>query len=152
MRLLCDRMLGTLARWLRFMGYDVYYPRNDVDDEKIIELVQMEGRTLVTRDRVLARRVRGSILITSVNLDEQIRQVLASAGEPEDDILVRCGVCNSVLEPIEKSEVKGIVPDGVFQRQSEYMRCPLCRRIYWQGSHYEKIMAKISDLRKHTPQ
>jgi len=30
-KLLCDHMLGSLARWLRFMGYDTAYPEPGPD-------------------------------------------------------------------------------------------------------------------------
>ena len=32
-RFLCDHMLGSLARWLRFLGYDTLYP--EAMDDKI---------------------------------------------------------------------------------------------------------------------
>ena len=148
MRLLCDRMLGTLARWLRFMGHDVHYPTVEVEHEDILEFVRGEGRTLVTRDWALARKAAGSILITSTELEEQLRQVLAVIGEPESGALTRCGVCNSPLEHVEKAKVKGIVPEPVFERQEEFMRCPSCDKIYWQGSHYDRIMKRIEGRKK----
>jgi uncharacterized protein with PIN domain len=152
MRLLCDRMLGTLARWLRFMGHDVHYPTTDVEDEELIGIALDESRTLVTRDRALAQKVKGSILITSTELEEQLRQVLAVIGEPESGALTRCGVCNSLLEHVEKSKVKGIVPDPVFERQEEFMRCPICDKIYWHGSHFDRIMKRIEGRKKDSGQ
>lgn len=143
MRLLCDRMLGTLVRWLRFMGHDVHYPTTDIEDEELIGISLDESRTLVTRDRALAKKVKGSILITSTDLEEQIDQVLTVIGVPSGAILTRCGICNSLLEQVEKPKVKGIVPEPVFERQEEFMRCPLCDKIYWQGSHFDRIMKRI---------
>jgi len=148
MRLYCDRMLGSLARWLRFMGHDVHYPTVEVEHEDILEFVRGEGRTLVTRDRALARKAAGSILITSTELEEQLRQVLAVIGEPESGALTRCGICNSPLEHVEKAKVKGIVPEPVFERQDEFMRCPSCDKIYWQGSHFDRIMERIEGRKK----
>ena len=41
MKFLCDHMLGTLAKWLRFLGNDVVYP-SPIDDN---ELIAMAGPT-----------------------------------------------------------------------------------------------------------
>src|SRR5436190_8642950 len=74
MKLLCDHMLGSLARWLRFMGYDTAYPEPG-PDRMLIERARAEGRVLVTRDKELAGRVPGSVPVRSDVLEEQIREV-----------------------------------------------------------------------------
>src|SRR5216117_4113592 len=74
MKILCDHMLGSLARWLRFMGYDTAYPEPG-PDRMLIERARAEGRVLVTRDKELAGRVPGSVPVRSDVLEEQIREV-----------------------------------------------------------------------------
>ncbi|MCI4369560.1 MAG: Mut7-C RNAse domain-containing protein, partial [Thermoplasmata archaeon] len=73
-RWLADEMLGRLARYLRFLGGDVRYAR-DVSDDEILRLAQDDGRTLLTRDRQLAARTPGSLLIRSHEISEQLLEI-----------------------------------------------------------------------------
>ncbi len=45
-------MLGSLARWLRILGYDTAYD-NRIEDDDIIERCLRESRIALTRDRRL---------------------------------------------------------------------------------------------------
>ncbi len=58
-RFLADEMLGTLVKWLRIMGYDTLYAK-DMKDGEIAAMARGEGRTLLTRDKALARTVAGT--------------------------------------------------------------------------------------------
>ena len=53
-RFLCDAMLGSLARWLRFFGFDAAYMDPSTDDRRLAERASTEDRWLLTRDRELA--------------------------------------------------------------------------------------------------
>jgi hypothetical protein len=57
-RFLLDGMLGSLARWLRIMGYDALYVRDASDADMLARLVGND-RTLLPRDRQLADRAGG---------------------------------------------------------------------------------------------
>jgi uncharacterized protein with PIN domain len=74
-RLLVDGMLGTLAKWLRLLGYDTAYD-NVASDAELARQARAEGRVLLTRDRELSKR-RGlrTLLIESQVLEEQVREV-----------------------------------------------------------------------------
>jgi len=146
MKLLCDHMLGSLARWLRFMGYDTAYPEPG-PDRLLIERTQSEDRVLLTRDKELATRVLGAVQVRSDNLDEQIREVAAILQLRLVDPLSRCSLCNEILEVVPPGDVEGLVPEGVTSRHQEFWRCPSCRRVYWQGSHWDKMVERLNDLR-----
>ena len=146
MKLLCDHMLGSLARWLRFMGYDTAYPEPG-PDRMLIERMRAEDRVLLTRDKELAGRVPGAVQVRSDNLDEQIREVAAVLRLHLVDPLSRCSLCNEILEVVPRGEVKILVPEGVTSRHQEFWRCPACRRVYWQGTHWDKMVARLNDLR-----
>jgi uncharacterized protein len=145
MKLLCDHMLGSLARWLRFMGYDTAYPRPGPDRD-LIDLARAEGRILLTRDKELSARVRGAIPIRSDDLEEQIREVAAVLPLRLVDPLSRCSLCNAVLVPLPQEAVMDLVPTGVRSRHEEFWRCPSCRRVYWQGSHWDKMVERLNHL------
>ncbi|MGI0148716.1 MAG: Mut7-C RNAse domain-containing protein, partial [Thermoplasmata archaeon] len=141
----CDHMLGSLARWLRFMGYDTAYPEPG-PDRALIERVRLEGRILLSRDKELAGRVTGAVQIRSDDLEEQIREVAGALSLRLVDPMSRCSLCNELLVPASLDEVKHLVPDGVRSRHQAFWRCPSCHRVYWQGSHWDKMVARLNDL------
>ncbi len=136
-------MLGSLAKWLRILGYDVAYD-NQIDDEAIIRRSQAEDRITLTRDTRLIDRQRSvrHLWIQNDDLIDQIVEVLEYLGEEIDfnRLLTRCVECNSPLELIPKQAVRKRVPPYVYQTQSRFKHCPTCRRIYWGGTHREQIL------------
>lgn len=143
MRLLCDHMLGTLAKWLRFMGYDTTYP-GPLDDTELLALARREGRVLLTRDKELAGRSPHALRVRSDDLEEQIREVASALGLRLLDPLSRCSLCNTVLVEARPDEVGDIVPEGVRARHTSFWRCPTCRKVYWQGSHWDKMVERLN--------
>jgi uncharacterized protein with PIN domain len=139
-------MLGSLARWLRFMGYDTAYPKA-MSDNELIAKARAEGRVLLTRDKELSARCPGAIAIRSDVLEEQIREVAAVQPLRLVDPLSRCSLCNAVIEPVSPDQVRNIVPEGVLSRHQEFWRCPSCGRVYWQGTHWDKMVERLNGLR-----
>jgi len=149
-RLLCDHMLGSLARWLRFMGYDTAYPKA-MSDTELIAKAREEDRILLTRDKELAARLPSAIRIRSDELEEQVREVAAVLPLRLVDPLSRCSLCNAVLEDVSSEEVRGIVPEGVQSRHKEFWHCPNCGRVYWQGSHWDRMVERLNSLHLPAP-
>ncbi len=145
MKLLCDHMLGSLARWLRFMGYDTAYPEPG-PDRTLIERARAEDRILLTRDKELSARVLGSVAVRSDVLEEQIREVAARLSLRLVDPLSRCSLCNERLVQVPVDAVDRLVPEGVRSRHREFRKCPSCRRVYWQGSHWDKMVERLDHL------
>jgi hypothetical protein len=145
MKFLCDQMLGTLARWLRFLGCDTGYPEA-LDDNDVKALAAKEGRTLLTRDKELSSRVPGAHFVESDDPDEQLVQVARAFRLTAEDALSRCSVCNDPIDPVPKEAAKEHVPQGVYDRQSEFWRCRQCGRFYWKGSHFEHVLAKVREV------
>ena len=144
-RYLCDHMLGTLARWLRLLGYDTAYPQA-LDDNELLELAESEGRVLLTRDRELAMRSGpGGLYVVSVELDTQIIQVLTELRPEARDPMSRCSVCNGTLIETSREAARSAVPEGVWERQERFWRCPSCNRHYWRGTHWERMRPKIEE-------
>jgi len=142
-------MLGTLAKWLRILGYDTAYD-NRIDDDEIVERCVREGRIALTRDaRLTQRRVlRNSLLIESTELGPQIRQVLAHLRQEIDPsrLLTRCVECNSVLESVSPESIQSLVPEYVFRTERDFKQCPSCRRVYWGGTHRHQIQRRLRKL------
>jgi uncharacterized protein with PIN domain len=146
-KFLCDQMLGSLARWLRFFGFDTLFIKNDIEDSELLKIAEKENRVIITRDKELiirANKLKLKIIhINSINLDDQLKIVLNNIKIDEDIILSRCSLCNSLLEEIEKENYKDKIPSNIYNNTDEFFFCNSCKKIYWKGSHFDKIIEKI---------
>ncbi len=141
-------MLGRLARWLRAMGYDTLYP-GQAEDRLLLRLARIEDRVLVTRDRMLARlaEARGC-LIRAQAVDDQVIEAVSRLGlvPGTERWLSRCLDCNAVLEPRSPSELGGLVPERVLVSRPGFMSCPGCAKVYWDGSHADRMLERLERL------
>ncbi len=142
-RFVVDGMLGSLARWLRLLGYDADYD-NRRDDAELVRLARAEDRVLLTRDRELAAR-RGvrTLFVASQVLDEQLDQVTAAFPRPAESEPARCPVCNTALVPATPEELADRLPPYVLRKHRDFRRCPGCGRAYWPGSHWQAMQARL---------
>lgn len=141
-------MLGSLAKWLRILGYDTLFDPN-LDDHHLVRLARSENRVLLTRDRQLAqrRRVR-TLLIIDEDLDGQIRQVLRDLDLVPERSLSRCLVCNAPLEAITPEAARARVPAYVAETQHTFKQCPVCLRVYWRGTHWQQMDRALNRLQE----
>ena len=147
-RFVADVMLGRLAKWLRIAGFDVLYS-NRFSDEELVALSRREGRILLSRDThlLIRRSVKQFIFLESERVQDQIRQILhATKISSIPRILTRCLVCNELLADISRDEVKGSVPPYVYETQPNFKFCPLCRKIYWAGTHRQAVLRTLDNL------
>lgn len=152
MRFVVDQMLGTLATWLRLCGFDTFYADQEISDDELLIRAEHYDRILITRDKELHIRAKKKLIptlyISSIKLDEQLSLVFESCPELKKEIhpLSRCSLCNTSIMPIGKEYVKEKVPEHVYQTCSKFWLCPHCKKFYWDGSHYEKIIKKIESF------
>ena len=150
MKFLCDRMLGTLAKWLRIFGFDTLFADSIIEDEKLLKLAKDEERILITRDKNLiidARRENIKVIkIISTDINDQLRQVLKNTKIDEKFFLSRCLLCNNLVEKISKKNVKKMVPKRIYENNKKFWYCKFCDKIYWKGSHFENMIQKIKQL------
>ncbi len=150
-RFLADCNVGRLARWLRALGYDASY-HAQIGDSELVREAAAENRVLLTRDRDLTRRrviqtgVVRAILIRDDHVIDQLRQVFAELGLELKAALTRCIECNSELESRLPAVVAARVPPYVRQTQSRYSECPECGRIYWAGTHWQRMRQVLLGL------
>ena len=148
-RFVLDTHLGKLAKYLRMLGFDTLYD-NTWDDAALTDISRHgEGRILLTRDIGLLKRK----IITHGYFVREIKPRLQTG-----EILLRfdlrrmikpfqrCVHCNSVILPARKEDIEGKVPAGIFRDFDEFVICNNCQRIYWKGSHYDRMMNFIRFL------
>jgi len=147
-----DSNAGKLARWLRMMGYDALF-FNDIEDGRLVDMAMKEGRVVVTRDTQIAKRrvaTNGSLRVILTRDDDPRRQLLQVMKELSLDCrqmqFTRCLECNRRLKPRSKGEVKDLVPPYVFSTQTQYMQCPSCNRVYWQGTHWQRMKNDLEEI------
>lgn len=147
MKFLCDKMLGTLAKWLRIYGFDTFYANSEIDDEGLMEIAKKEKRVLITRDKDLIIKAKKELIKTihveKTGIDNELSAVLNEIDIDKSKILSRCTICNTILEEIKKSEAKNKVAEKVFENNKKFWFCSKCKRIYWKGTHYENMIEKI---------
>ena len=147
MKLVADAMLGRLAKWLRILGYDTIFVA-DTDDWAVIRLARAQDRLILTRDRALSvRRGVRALVVESQELKVQLRQVWYSVGPPSNPPFSRCPVCNQPLSEVSARQVQARVPPYVQRTQTRFKGCAACDRIYWPGSHWQRMRALLTGLR-----
>ena len=143
-----DRALGTLAKWLRILGYDTVY-ESDSSSKSFFENLE-DDRILLTRSGKTQKKFAGhrTVFIRSNYLVDQLKQVVDEIGISPSDIrpFSRCIKCNLTLAEIKKEEVYGRVPDYIWQTHDTFNECSHCRRIYWSGTHSVRIKEIINPL------
>jgi uncharacterized protein len=145
-----DAMLGTLARWLRLMGYDCSYER-DIEDDRLIQLAGARGLVLLTRDRAVAARYPRAIFVPTGDLDDELFTVCKALAitPPEVPPATRCSVCNGLLVAADSGAAPGgALPAHVLAEGREVWRCPDCRRLYWNGTHVDSMTLRLRRLRE----
>ena len=147
-RFVADSHLGGLARRLRLSGFDTLFDNGWPDDE-LLRLSLAEGRIVLTRDRELLKRreLTHGCFVHAEQPDAQWREVierldLLGTASP----FTRCLVCNGLLHAVPKSEVAPALPPSVRERHERFARCGGCARVYWEGSHWQRMRAKLDAL------
>ena len=143
-------MLGTLCRYLRFMGYDTasansIAPGNTREDTVLLQRAASEGRVLLTRDRDLARRGGSStVLVAEGDVLSQVRQLVGMGLVDPELRMNRCSICNEPLRVAHQKEIEGSgYAPGHGQGEMAFFWCRHCRRLYWMGSHGEALRKRL---------
>ena len=148
-RFILDMHLGRLAAYLRMLGFDTLY-RNDYRDQELARISRDDRRILLTRDRGLLKRsavTHGHLMRETIP-----RRQLAEVVERFDLVrsmaqVERCLRCNTILHAVEKEAVAGRLPPRVRQFYNEFLTCATCLRVYWKGSHYQRMQKLVQEIR-----
>jgi uncharacterized protein len=148
-RFIADVNLGKLAFKLRLLGFDVLF-RNDYSDDEIIDISLKEKRIILTRDKGILKHnvVTHGYWIRNDDPKKQLKEVidrlqLQNSFRP----FSRCTNCNSKLIPVEKTKLHGRIRDDTYSYYKEFWECSGCGKIYWEGSHFKKILKWIEKLK-----
>jgi hypothetical protein len=147
-RFILDAHLGKLARYLRMLGFDSLY-RNDYGDDEIVEIASGEIRIILTRDKLLLRspRVLHGYYVRATEKHSQLVEVVEKFDlYSQFQSFTRCMTCNSELMSIRKEGFRNRIPEEVFRNFDEFSWCRRCDKIFWKGSHFERMEGMILDM------
>jgi uncharacterized protein with PIN domain len=148
-RFLVDQNVASLARRLRWLGYDA---ADDpaADDPALVARAGRERRMLLTRDRGILRRqpvaagAVAALWLVSDDPWQQLAQVVRETGiDAERYAFSRCVRCNVPLEAVAREVAVAAVPPFVGRTQEHFTRCPRCGRFYWRGTHWQRMRVQL---------
>jgi uncharacterized protein with PIN domain len=144
-RFAVDIMLGKLAKWLRVLGFDAR--SMPLNERARVDRLLSEGTIPVTRREKL-RDIEGVLFIRNDRQLEQLKELISSLSIGIDELqpFSRCSLCNADLQQIPREAVFGVVPDYVLETASDFRKCPECARVYWPGSHRQKMFDKLESV------
>jgi len=144
-RFICDVHLGKLARYLRMLSFDTLY-RNDYKDAEIVVLSVEGRRAVLTHDRKLLhhRVITHGYWVRSPDPREQVDEILRRFDlhgliQP----MHRCLVCNGLIKEVAKEDVMDRLEPLTKKYYDEFYRCASCGKIYWKGSHYQRMQRLV---------
>jgi hypothetical protein len=147
-RFVADAHLGGLARLLRMTGFDTLYDNNFADAE-IEAIAGRDGRIVLTRDRELLKRrtITHGCYVHALKPALQFAEILERldlAGSARPFTL--CLACNAPLRAIDKASVEHCLPPSVRERFERFSTCDVCRRVFWEGSHWVRMRELLARL------
>lgn len=145
-RFVCDDHLGKLARYLRVGGFDAAFDR-EMTDSRLLQIALDDRRWILTRDHRLIERtlVRDLFFIERDRWPDQLRAVLDRFGLVfrKERMFNRCLEDNGVIEPVPKETICSRVFPFTYEHHDDFFICPVCRRVYWSGTHVEAMIRRL---------
>jgi uncharacterized protein len=149
-RFIVDVNLGKLAKKLRLLGFDTLF-RNDFEDDEIVEISLREKRIILTRDRGIMKKnaVTHGYWLRNDDPGKQLMEVIGRLQlQGQFRPFSRCSNCNGELAEADKESLKDRLHDDTLSYYHEFWECRGCGKIYWEGSHFSRILDWLDDISK----
>jgi uncharacterized protein len=150
-RFVLDVHLRKLAALLRLAGFDATLLD---DDAEVAHAAADEGRVALTRDVGLLKRsvVRHGHWVRHTDPELQLAEILERfdlAGRIAP--FLRCTRCNTLLVAVDAGAVADRLPPRTRECFHHFHECPGCGRVYWRGSHYDRLVRLLERARSTPP-
>lgn len=152
-RFVLDTHLGRLAAYLRMFGFDTLY-RNDYDDPTLADISIREHRILLTRDRQLLMRkqITHGYFVRATQPKKQLVEIFArfdmyGSTRP----FTRCMYCNGEISTVAREKIEARLLPQTRAWRNEFWQCGSCHKIYWKGTHYQRMKQLITDIDQTRP-
>lgn len=141
-------MLAHIGRRLRSAGYDTWIENGKLSDDDLLKLAVESNRLLLTCDVGIARDPRGArIVFLAASLEAMWAKKL-SEESGVDWMLApfsRCLDCNTLLVRATDQQNQKM-PENIKQYGPPGLYCEMCNKLYWEGSHTERMRARLEKL------
>ena len=143
-----DVHLGKLAKALRLLGFDTLYS-NACTPAQLLAQAREERRLLLSRGGAFQKHADvKTVVIQSEDPDEQLQQIVQQfALRDKLHPFSRCLMCNGRLKKVDKEAIATQLRPNTRQYFSEFWQCTTCHRIYWKGSHYDRMLTLVQKIR-----
>ena len=143
LRFIAEGELALLVKLLRCLGLDCLYD-GGTSLPTAISRATAEGRILLTLKPVADTRQLKVVRVPSSSPEAQLAAVSGSIPLWDNSApFTRCLVCNELLT-WEPNPPPGSVPERVRKRPTIFHRCPGCGRIYWAGTHVDRLRRRLA--------
>lgn len=149
MRFLCDEMFKGLARWLRIAGYDTVIAEAGGSDRELLQRALNEQRYFITRDKKLLEFRHADRAVLLLHCSDTVECMVDLGQRLKLDWLYkpfsRCLLCNTQLQSADASMKKHIPRETIafLGKEPELLRCQPCDKLYWHGSHVDRMMTTL---------
>jgi len=151
---LVDINVGRLAGLLRMAGFDAENVDKESTSRAIAEKAIREGRILLTRNKDLLkhRELVYGHLVRNQDPDLQLREIInLYSMENLLQPFTRCISCNGLLADVKKEEIIDRLLPLTKKYFNRFRICTACNKIYWHGSHHEKMTDKLRTILGKNP-
>jgi len=143
---ICDVMLGKLSKYLRILGFDTIHITSMAELYRYKK--EYSPPIFFTKRRRQKISYSNCTFIESNDVFGQLLEI-RDIIKPYIDgktLMKRCIQCNILLNNTEKDDIEGLVPEFIFHAYSVFRTCPICRKVYWKGSHAEHMEKWIKEI------
>lgn len=142
-------MLGHVGRRLRSAGYDTLIDGGKLSDDELLKQACNESRLFLTCDEEVHQMPRGADVLYLPENDEESWAVKLARNAHVDWMLApftRCLDCNTQLTPASE-EQRSLMPENIKKYGPPGLYCRTCDKLYWEGSHTDRMRARLQKLK-----
>jgi uncharacterized protein with PIN domain len=152
---IADVDLGDIVKYMRCLGFDVYF-NTSLTPREIIEISKQDTRIILTKSTKLLKfkNVTHGMYIRPGTTEDQVKRIIDNLDiRDQARPFSRCLLCNSLLTDIPKERVWDRIPPKTREWCDQYTYCQSCDRLYWKGTHFVRMKKRIDRiLGRHAPQ
>lgn len=146
MQFIVDEMIIGLVKWLRILGFDAV-DINFVKNDKVKNNLDSKYFITASKKHFEEWKSQKKVFIPFNTVSEQLNYLNKEINIFEKiKFLSRCLLCNRKFFSVDKSEITNNIPQKVREKFDRYYQCPNCKRIYWEGSHVQRILDKLERM------
>jgi uncharacterized protein with PIN domain len=136
----CDLSLGGLARWLRAAGFEASVGGTG----EVLSAARADAIGLTSDVEPFDRKESLALLWVPSGLEPSRQMGLVLRDLNLSPRAPRCMACGGSLRTVAKDVVADRIPPRTARWRDDYFVCERCDRLFWQGTHWQRIAARIA--------